>query len=49
LQRTVSLGEVRPLLAKQVGEVFGLTVRSAPREELFAKLEESDQALPASA
>jgi lipoyl(octanoyl) transferase len=49
LQRTVSLGEVRPLLAKQVGEVFGLTVRSAPREELFAKLEESEQALPASA
>lgn len=49
LQRKVSPGEVKPLLAKHLGEVFNLTVRTAQREELFAKLEEFEQALPVSA
>jgi lipoyl(octanoyl) transferase len=49
LQRNVSRSEVRPLLAKHVGEVFGLTVRTAQREELFEKLEAFEQAMPVSA
>ena len=49
LGRNVSLGEVRPLLAKHVGEVFGLAIRTAPREELFEKLEAFEQAMPVSA
>ena len=47
LGRNVSLGEVRPLLAKHVGEVFGLTVRTAEREELFETLQQFEQAIPA--
>jgi lipoyl(octanoyl) transferase len=47
LGRNVSLREVRPLLAKHVGEVFGLTVRTAEREELFRKLQQFEQAMPA--
>jgi lipoyl(octanoyl) transferase len=46
LGRNVSLGEIKPLLAKHLGEVFGLTIRTAPREELFEKLQEFEQALP---
>ena len=49
LERSVSLGEIKPLLAKHVADVFGLTVRTAPREELFEKLQEFEQALPVSA
>jgi lipoyl(octanoyl) transferase len=49
LQRNVSRSEVRPLLAKHVGEVFGLTVRTAQREELFEKLEAFEEAIPVSA
>ena len=49
LQRNVSPNEVRPLLAKHVGEVFGLTVRTAQREELFEKLQAFEQAMPVSA
>jgi lipoyl(octanoyl) transferase len=49
LGRNVSLAEIKPLLAKQVGEVFGLTVRTGEPAELFAKLEEFEQALPVSA
>ncbi len=49
LRRNVSLTEIKPLLAKQVGEVFGLAVRSAQRAELFAKLEQFELALPVSA
>ena len=49
LRRDVSLAEIKPLLAKQVGEVFGLAVRSAQRAELFAKLEQFELALPVSA
>src|ERR1700756_820535 len=46
LGRNVSLAEIKPRLAKHVGEVFGLTIRTAPREELFEKLQEFEQALP---
>ncbi len=49
LRRDVSLAEIKPLLAKHVGEVFGLPVRSAQRTELFAKLEQFERALPVSA
>jgi lipoyl(octanoyl) transferase len=49
LGRNVSLGEIKPLLAEHLGEVFGLTIRTAPREELFEKLQEFEQALPVSA
>ena len=49
LQRTVSLAEIKPLLAKHLGEVFGLAVRTAQPGELFAQLEQFEQALPVSA
>jgi lipoyl(octanoyl) transferase len=49
LGRSVSLGEVKPLLAKHLGEVFGLAIRTARRDELFEKLQEFEQALPVSA
>jgi lipoyl(octanoyl) transferase len=49
LQRQVALAEIRPLLAKHVCEVFGLTIRTTPREELFEKLLEFEHALPVSA
>lgn len=49
LQRKVSLGEVKPLLARHFGEAFNLTVRTGHSEELFAKLERFEQALPVSA
>jgi lipoyl(octanoyl) transferase len=49
LQRNVSLAEIKPLLAKHVGEVFALPVRTAQPAELFAQLEQFDQALPVSA
>jgi lipoyl(octanoyl) transferase len=49
LGRNVSLAEIKPLLGKHVGEVFGLTVQTGERAELFAKLEQFEQALPVSA
>ena len=49
LGRNVSLAEIKPLLAKHVGEVFGLAVRTAKPAELFAQLEQFEQALPVSA
>jgi lipoyl(octanoyl) transferase len=49
LGRNVSPAQIKPLLAKHVGEVFGLTVRTGERAELFAKLEQFEQALPVSA
>jgi lipoyl(octanoyl) transferase len=49
LQRNVSLAEIRPLLAKHLGEVFGFAVRTAQPAELFAQLEQFEQALPVSA
>ena len=49
LQRSVSLAEIKPLLAKHIGEVFGLAVRTAQPGELFAQLERFEQALPVSA
>ena len=49
LGRRISLQEIRPLLAKQVCEVFGLTVRTGEPAGIFAKLAEFEQALPVSA
>jgi lipoate-protein ligase B len=49
LGRRVSLEEVRPLLVKQVCEVFGLTVRTEEPAGLFAKLAAFEQALSVSA
>ena len=49
LQRNVSLAEIRPLLAKHVGEVFGLAVRTAKPAELFAQLEQCEHSLTVSA
>ena len=46
---SVSLGEIKPLLAKHLGQVFGLTIRTAERDDLFEKLQEFEQALPVSA
>jgi lipoyl(octanoyl) transferase len=49
LGRRVLLEEIRPLLVKQVCEVFGLTVRTEEPAGLFAKLTAFEQALPVSA
>jgi len=49
LGRRVSLEEIRPLLVKQVCEVFGLTVRTEKPAGLFAKLAAFEQALSVSA
>ena len=49
LGRRVSLEEIRPLLVKQVCEVFGLTVRTEEPAGLFAKLTAFEQALSVSA
>jgi lipoyl(octanoyl) transferase len=49
LQRNVSLAEIKQLLAKHIGEVFALPVRTAQPAELFAQLEQFEQALPVSA
>jgi lipoyl(octanoyl) transferase len=49
LGRNVSLAEIKPSLAKHVGEVFGLPVRTAQPTELFAKLEQFELAFPVSA
>ena len=48
LGRRVPLDEIRPLLGKQVCEVFGLTVRSEEPAGLFAKLAAFEQASPVS-
>jgi lipoate-protein ligase B len=49
LGRRVSLEEIRPLLVKQVCEVFGLTVRTEEPAGLFAKLAAFEQVLSVSA
>jgi len=49
LGRRVLLEEIRPLLAKHVCEVFGLTIRTEEPAGLFLKLEEFEQALAVSA
>lgn len=48
LRRNVPLSQVRLLLAKHVGEVFGFSIRTAQRQELFEKLEAFEQAMPVS-
>jgi len=49
LQRSVASAEIKPLLAKYLGEVFGLTIRTVGRSELFEKLEHFEQAMAVSA
>ena len=49
LGRCVVFDEVKPWLAKYLGEVFGLTVRTGQRDELFSKLDQFETALPVSA
>src|SRR5271165_514743 len=49
LGRGIKRGEVAPLLAKQFGEVFGLEMRWAGREELFEQLERFEQPVAATA
>ena len=45
LGRCVSLNEVKPQLAMHFGEVFGLQVRPADRNEWFERLEEAERAV----
>jgi lipoyl(octanoyl) transferase len=45
LERRVGMEEVKPRLTKHVGEVFGLEMRTAEREELLEKLEHIEQAV----
>jgi lipoyl(octanoyl) transferase len=49
LARRVLLEEIRPLLAKHVGEVFASTIRTEEPAGLFEKLAEFEQALAVSA
>jgi lipoyl(octanoyl) transferase len=49
LGRRVLLEEIRPLLAKHLCEVFGLTIRTEDPAGPFEKLEEFEQALAVSA
>lgn len=45
LARRVGMEEVKPRLSKHVGDVFGLEMRGAEREELLQQLERTEQAL----
>jgi lipoyl(octanoyl) transferase len=48
LGRRVGLEEVKPWLAKHLGELFGLEMRAAAREDLLERLEEAERtAVPA--
>ena len=49
LGRNVSLADIRPLLARHVTEVFGLTARKMECDELLRKLQAFEEALPVSA
>ena len=49
LKRNVSLGEIRPALARHTCEVFGLAVRTAERAELLENLQSFEQVMPVSA
>ena len=45
LGRRVKLDEVKPLLGKHLGEIFGLEMRTAQRGELMEKLNEAEHAV----
>jgi len=45
LRRRVELEEVKPLMGRQLGEIFGLEVRVAQLSELVEKLEEAERAV----
>jgi lipoyl(octanoyl) transferase len=48
LDRRVGLAEAAPRIARQLGEVFGLEMREAPREEFLEMLSEAERvAIPA--
>jgi lipoyl(octanoyl) transferase len=49
LGRSVKLDEVKPKLAKQLGEVFGLELQEMGRAELLEKLETVEQPVAATA
>jgi lipoate-protein ligase B len=49
LGRCVVLHDVKARLAKHLGEVFGLTVRTGQRDQLSSKLDQFETALPVSA
>jgi lipoyl(octanoyl) transferase len=49
LERSVPLREIHPLLARHIGEVFALTVRTGRREELFEQLDAFERAMAVSA
>jgi lipoyl(octanoyl) transferase len=49
LGRSVKLDEVKPKLAKQLGEVFGLELQGMGRAELLEKLETVEQPVAATA
>jgi lipoyl(octanoyl) transferase len=45
LGRRVSLEEVKPRMAKHLGEIFGLEIVAVGREKLLERLAESERAL----
>ena len=45
LGRRVGMDEVKPLLAKHLGDIFGLQMQPAGREELLERLERAEQAV----
>ena len=45
LGRRVGMDEVKPLLAKHLGDVFGLQLQPAGREQLLERLERAEQAV----
>jgi lipoyl(octanoyl) transferase len=49
LGRGIEPQEVAPQLRKHFGEVFGLAMKPASREELFAKLERAERLVALSA
>jgi lipoyl(octanoyl) transferase len=49
LGRSVEVSEVRPRIARHLGEVFGLEMREVSKQELLEKLERAEQAVTVSA
>jgi lipoyl(octanoyl) transferase len=49
LGRSVEANEVRPQITRHLGEVFGLEMREAEKQELLEKLEQAEQAVTVSA
>jgi lipoyl(octanoyl) transferase len=49
LERRIDLSEVKPMLAKHLGDIFELDVRTVRREDLLERLEQAEQAVAVSA